>query len=181
MPAPPAAPRCGRPASPPTRLDTARELGAAHAINSGDLEPADALAGSGVRADVIFEVSGSAAGLESALRAAAPGTRIVAVGIQKAPHPVRIAEWTLSEYDVLGVVAHVCGTDLPEALDLLAAGGAWASIAPAVLPLEDLVVAGLIPLGLGEPGQVKTLFDPSATVSRAADHGRVSGGNGTLS
>ena len=76
---------------------------------------------------------------------------------------------------MLGAVAHVCATDLPEALDLLAAGDAWASIAPVVLPLADLVRAGLVPLRAGEPGQVKTLFDPSATLSRAADHGRASG------
>jgi threonine dehydrogenase-like Zn-dependent dehydrogenase len=164
------------------RLATAQALGAAHVINARSTEPATALADAGVRADTIFEVSGSAAGLNSALRAAHPGVRLVAVGIQKAPYAAHLAEWTLSEYDVLGTVAHVCATDLPVALDLLAAGTVWADIAPTVLPLDDLVEAGLAPLGagtsgvgtsgVGTSGQIKTLIDPAAAGRRAADHSR---------
>jgi (R,R)-butanediol dehydrogenase / meso-butanediol dehydrogenase / diacetyl reductase len=155
------------------RLALARALGAAQVVDSRATDPAVALAGAGVRAETVFEVSGSAAGLDAALRAAHPGVRLVAVGIQQAPHEARFAEWTLSEYDVLGTVAHVCATDLPEALDLLAGRAeAWDDIAPAVFPIEDLVGAGLAPLGAGQPGQVKTLFDPAIAEPRAADHTR---------
>jgi threonine dehydrogenase-like Zn-dependent dehydrogenase len=152
------------------RLAAARALGAARVISARDTDPADAMAAAGARADVIFEVSGTVAGLDAALRAARPGARLVAVGVQKEPYAARLAEWTLAELDILGTVAHVCATDLPAALDLLAAGDAWDAVAPAVLPLDDLVPSGLIPLGAGTPGQIKTLIDPAATSPRAAAH-----------
>jgi len=155
------------------RLALARALGATQVIDSRTTEPATALADAGVRAETVFEVSGSAAGLDAALRAAHPGVRLVAVGVQKAPHEARFAEWTLSEYDVLGTVAHVCATDLPEAIDLLAGRAqAWNDIAPRVFPLEDLVEEGLAPLGAGKSHQIKTLFDPAVAALRAADHTR---------
>jgi threonine dehydrogenase-like Zn-dependent dehydrogenase len=145
------------------RLALAEALGAARVINSGAVEPAAVLAGAGVQAESIFEVSGSAAGLDSALRAAHPGVRLVAVGIQEAPRQAGFAVWTLREYDVLGTVAHVCATDLPAALDLLAQDpAAWTRIAPAVLPLDALVEDGLVPLGAGRPAHIKTLFAPAA-------------------
>jgi threonine dehydrogenase-like Zn-dependent dehydrogenase len=154
------------------RLAVARALGAAQVINSSTTDPAAALAGAGWRPEVIFEVSGAAAALDTALRAAHPGVRLVAVGLQEALMRVRLAEWTLREYDVLGTVAHSCATDLPAALDLLASRASWDDIAPLVFPLDDLVSEGLVPLGAGRPGQVKTLFAPAATAPRAADHRR---------
>jgi (R,R)-butanediol dehydrogenase / meso-butanediol dehydrogenase / diacetyl reductase len=155
------------------RRALARRLGAAQVIDSRSAEPAAALEGAGTRADVIFEVSGSAAGLGSALQAAHPGVRLVAVGVQKAPHDARFAEWTLNEYDVLGSVAHICADDLPTAIDLLAApqAASWSDLAPTVFPLDDLTAEGLVPLGAGQPRQIKTLFDPAATAPRPADHG----------
>jgi (R,R)-butanediol dehydrogenase / meso-butanediol dehydrogenase / diacetyl reductase len=154
------------------RLALARSLGAAHVVNSQTAEPADALSGAGVRADVIFEVSGSGSGLRSTFRAVHPGGRLVLVGVQKAPHEASLGQWTLSEYDVLGTVAHVCAEDLPVAVDLLADGNAatWSSLAPTVFPLEDLLQEGLLPLQAGRPRQVKTLFDPAATVACRAEH-----------
>ena len=152
------------------RLALARALGAARVIDSRTTDPAAALAGAGQRAEVIFEVSGSAAGLAAALRAAHPGVRLVAVGIQEASYETRLAEWTLREYDVLGTVAHCCATDLPVALDLLASRASWDDIAPLVFPLDVLVSQGLETLGAARPGQVKTLFAPTATAPRAADH-----------
>jgi (R,R)-butanediol dehydrogenase/meso-butanediol dehydrogenase/diacetyl reductase len=154
------------------RLALAQALGAEQVISSRVTSPAAALADAGLRAEIIFEVSGSAAGLEAALQAAHPGAVLVAVGIQEAPRPARLAEWTLREYDVLGTVAHVCATDLPAALDLLAMDpAAWAAVAPEVLPLDDLVTGGLEPLGAGRSARVKTLFDPSAAERRTARHG----------
>jgi threonine dehydrogenase-like Zn-dependent dehydrogenase len=155
------------------RLALARALGATHVIDSRTTEPATALADAGVRAETVFEVSGSPAGLDSALRAAHPGVRLVAVGVQKAPREARFAEWTLSEYDVLGTVAHVCATDLPVATELLAGRArSWDDIAPMVFPLDDLVKEGLAPMGKGNSDRVKTLFDPAASVPRPADHAR---------
>ena len=156
----------------PGRLALARTLGAAQVIDSRVTDPAAALAGAGVRAETVFEVSGSAAGLDAALRAAHPGVRLVAVGIQEAPRQARFAEWTLSEYDVLGTVAHVCATDMPAAVSLLAGGApVWDEIAPRVFSLDDLAGEGLSPLGSGTPRQIKTLFDPAAAAARPARHG----------
>lgn len=153
------------------RLVLAGALGATRVINSRSVEPAVALADAGARAETIFEVSGSAAGLDSALRAAGPGARLVVVGIQESPGQARFADWTLHEYDILGTVAHVCATDLPAALDLLATdAGTWARVAPAVLPLDALVEDGLVPLGAGRSASIKTLFAPGATTPRAAAH-----------
>jgi threonine dehydrogenase-like Zn-dependent dehydrogenase len=153
------------------RLALASALGATRVINSRTVEPAVALAGAGAQAETIFEVSGSAAGLDSALRTARPGARLVAVGIQPSPGQARFADWTLHEYDILGTVAHVCATDLPAALDLLAAdAGTWTRIAPAVLPLDALVEDGLVALGAGRSVHIKTLFAPGATTPRAAAH-----------
>jgi (R,R)-butanediol dehydrogenase / meso-butanediol dehydrogenase / diacetyl reductase len=155
------------------RLELARGLGVTHVIDSRLTEPATALAGAGVRAAVIFEVSGSPAGLDSALRAAHPGVRLVAVGVQKSEYAARLAQWTLREYDILGTVAHVCAEDLPAAMDLLAGRAAsWDDIAPAVFPLGDLVAEGLVPLGAGRSRQIKTLFDPAGAARRAASHHR---------
>jgi (R,R)-butanediol dehydrogenase / meso-butanediol dehydrogenase / diacetyl reductase len=155
----------------PGRLELASALGAARVIDARDDDPATALADAGLRAETIFEVSGSAAGLDSALRAAHPGVRLVAVGVQETPRDASFAEWTLGEYDVLGTVAHVCATDLPTALDLLAEGAdLWNRVAPVVLPLDTLVEDGFVPLALGRSPRVKTLFDPDAAAPRAARH-----------
>jgi (R,R)-butanediol dehydrogenase / meso-butanediol dehydrogenase / diacetyl reductase len=155
------------------RLELAVRLGAAFVIDSRVSDPSAVLADAGARATVIFEVSGSDAGLDAALRAAHPGVTLVVVGVQKAAYAGRLAEWTLREYDVLGTVAHVCATDLPAALDLLAGrAGSWDDIAPAVFPLSGLVAEGLVPLGAGRSRQIKTLFDPAARQPRAARHAR---------
>lgn len=126
------------------RLVLAHSLGAARVIDSQTAEPSDVLADAGARADVIFEVSGSAAGLRSAFKAAHPGVRVVAVGVQKQSCESRLGEWTLSEYDVLGTVAHACAEDLPAAIDLLAAGqtATWSALAPTVFPLDSLIDEG---------------------------------------
>ena len=154
------------------RLELARALGAAEVISAGSTDPAAALAGAGRQADVIFEVSGSPAGLDAAFRTAQPGVRLVPVGIQEGAGDARFGDWTLREYDVLGTVAHVCASDLPVAMDLLAGGGRiWDQVAATVLPLDDLVTAGLVPLAGGRPGQVKTLFGPSVRAPRPAWHG----------
>jgi (R,R)-butanediol dehydrogenase / meso-butanediol dehydrogenase / diacetyl reductase len=154
------------------RLALAGALGARHVIDSRTAEPADLLAQAGARADVIFEVSGTGAGVRSAFKAARPGVRLVAVGVQKAPYEAALSEWTLSEYDVLGTVAHVCAADMPAAIDLLADGDAstWRTLAPTVFPLDALIPEGLLPLGAGHPRQVKTLFDPAASAARPAAH-----------
>lgn len=154
------------------RLELARRLGATATFRSGDGTLAEQLESAGMDADVLFEVSGSAAGLASVLGAARPGATIVPIGIQKADVPVPLGSWTLREYTIVGTVAHAVADDLPEAVRLLASRDDWTDIASEVLPLDDVVDGGLRPLLTGGAPQIKTLIDPWTAVARPASHER---------
>jgi (R,R)-butanediol dehydrogenase/meso-butanediol dehydrogenase/diacetyl reductase len=146
------------------RLEIAAALGATRTIAVPGQSIEDALERP---PDVIFEASGTAAGLEEALRLAPRGGRIVAVGVQKAPPQVDMARVTLDELELIGTVAHVASVDIPEALRLLALREqGWADVAPDVLPLEQVVEAGIRPLAEGTSARVKTLIDPQAREAR---------------
>lgn len=153
----------------PDRLELARSLGAraAHRV-TGDDDPAtlrSALVGEDIR--VVFEVSGSASGVETALAIAPRGCRIVLVGIQKHPVAVDLGAITIEERILIGTNALVRETDLPRAVDLIAARhGEWATIAPRVLPLDQLVEGALRPMSEGRPTAIKTLIDPRALEPR---------------
>lgn len=154
------------------QLDLARKLGANAVFDNRHQRPATVLADAGVQADVVFEVSGTAAGWDSAAAAASKGSRLVPVGVQKTPIEVPLGPWTLSEVSVLGTVAHVRASDLPEAVRQLAARPTgWGDTAPTVYSLDDLVAQQLQPRkpGSGAP-PVKVLTDPTAAVTRAASH-----------
>lgn len=156
----------------PARLELARTLGAHDALDARAGTLADQLAQLSAHPDVLFEVSGSAAGLAAVLDAARPGSTIVPVGIQRADAVVPLAQWTVREYTVVGTNAHVFATDLVEAVRLLESRADWSDIAPAVLPLERAVAEGLVPLSTGSSLRIKTLIDPAATRERAAAHNR---------
>jgi threonine dehydrogenase-like Zn-dependent dehydrogenase len=156
----------------PERLELATRLGAAETLRAGEAALAARLAELRMDPDVFFEVSGSAPGLSSVLEAARPGATIVPVGIQKGDVAVPLGSWTLSEYTIIGTVAHVFSTDMPEAVRLLGTRPDWSDLAHEVLPLDQLVDDALVPLGTGRPGQIKTLIDPWITSPRPADHHR---------
>ena len=154
------------------RLELAMSLGAHASLEAGSVSLVDRLAELGMEPDVFFEVSGSRPGIDSVFEAARPGATIVPVGIQKAPIDVLFADWTMREYTIVGTVAHVMGTDLPEAVRLLGTRPDWSDVAGEIIPLSALVDAGLVPLVDGTASQIKTLIDPWATESRPARHGR---------
>jgi (R,R)-butanediol dehydrogenase/meso-butanediol dehydrogenase/diacetyl reductase len=119
-------------------------------------------------ADVLFEVSGRPESLIEGMDTLKPGARLVAVGIQKRPAELAIGGFTLRELELIGTNAHICATDLPTALDILAArASGWTDVAPSVRPLSELVSHALNPIADGNPLVVKSLFDP------AADHARL--------
>lgn len=153
------------------RLELARTLGAADTLLADTPLPEE-LRRIGVEPDVLFEVSGTAAGLESVLAAATPGAVIVPVGVQKSEVTVPLGSWTLREYTVVGSVAHVFATDVPEAVRLLGTRPDWSDLASRVLPLDGVVDAALVPLLRGGAGQIKTLIDPWIAASRPAVHTR---------
>jgi (R,R)-butanediol dehydrogenase / meso-butanediol dehydrogenase / diacetyl reductase len=154
------------------RLALAMRLGAHASLVAGESSLPDRLAELGMEADVFFEVSGSRPGIDSVFEAARSGATIVPVGIQKTPIEVLFSEWTMKELTIVGTVAHVYATDLPEAVRLLGTRPDWSDIAGEVIPLEALVTDGLAPLVDGSARQIKTLIDPWATQARPAVHAR---------
>jgi threonine dehydrogenase-like Zn-dependent dehydrogenase len=156
----------------PDRLALATRLGAADTLRAGDAALPERLEELGMDPDVFFEVSGSAPGLASVLSAARPGATIVPLGIQKGEPPLPLGRWTLNEYTIVGSVAHVIATDLPEAVRLLGSRADWSDLAHEVLPLDRVVEDALQPLLDGTSSQIKTLIDPWIGAPRPADHAR---------
>lgn len=154
------------------RLELALALGAHATLQAGTGTILERLGELGMDPDVFFEVSGSAPGLASVLEAATPGATIVPVGIQRGEPALPLGSWTLSEYTIIGTVAHVFRDDLPEAVRLLGTREDWSDIAPEVLPLDLVVLDGLQPLLDGTAHQIKTLIDPWISERRPAVHTR---------
>lgn len=153
----------------PSRLEVARALGASATILAEGDGPGVAaqVADAGVPPALVYEVSGSRAGLETALAVLPRGGRLVLVGLHKQPRELALREWTLTERELIGTNAHVLQADLPEALRLLAARDRpWNDVAPVALPLAELVSAGLQPLSDGRSDRIKTLIDPWAGAAR---------------
>lgn len=153
------------------RLEIASELGArATVLVTGSPDDAELIAAAvGDRElRVVFEVSGSAPGLRSALAMAPKGGRIVLVGIQKAPVEIDLAQITVQEKTLIGTNALVRETDFGPAVDLIARRrGRWGRIAPQVVPMVDgLVEEALRPMSEGRAKAIKTLVDPRGTEIR---------------
>jgi (R,R)-butanediol dehydrogenase/meso-butanediol dehydrogenase/diacetyl reductase len=153
----------------PERLELARALGASETIlPEPGVTLAEGLADRGILPRVVYEATGSRAVLDEAVDALRPGGRLVVVGLQTEPVPIDLRRLTLTEIEVIGTNAHVCGVDLPEALRLLAErGNGWTDVAPAMIPLADVVSDGIGPMAEGRAARVKTLIDPWATTARA--------------
>jgi (R,R)-butanediol dehydrogenase/meso-butanediol dehydrogenase/diacetyl reductase len=149
------------------RLAIARALGAEVTLGRRDVPIADVVRERVGDPDVVYEVTGSAAGLEAALGAVRPGGRVVAVGLHERLREIDLRSLTLRELSIHGTNAHVVGADLPEALRLLAGrGDPWSDVAPTALSLDRLVPDGLEPLAEGRSTRIKTLVDPWADTSR---------------
>ena len=107
------------------RLAAARSLGAAPA----DGEPV---------ADVVFEVSGSPAAVDTALRLAKPGARVVLVGIPDEDHTSFTASIARRKGLTL-VLARRMGEVYPRAIELAASGAVdLASVVSDVFELSDV-------------------------------------------
>jgi threonine dehydrogenase-like Zn-dependent dehydrogenase len=141
----------------PERLRTAAALGAVETLDARSPDLVERLGG----ADVVIEASGASAAPASAARLVRPGGRLLLVGLQAAPRELDLADLVLREVDLLTSVAHVCATDLPEALGLLGAGALAGVAVDRVIPLEAIVEEGLEPLAAGAVSG-KVLIDPAA-------------------
>jgi (R,R)-butanediol dehydrogenase/meso-butanediol dehydrogenase/diacetyl reductase len=138
----------------PQRLESARLLGASHVLRADDPDLVHRIraATGGDGADVVLEASGKQPALDAALASAGRGGRIVAVGIHAQPPTLDLRSLTHRELELVGTVAHVCDTDMREAVDLLARHPPLRDLARRVIALEDLVADGLEPLVAGTVG-----------------------------
>ncbi len=144
----------------PGRLASARALGATetHLIGrDSTLDDLRDLMPDPV--DVVIESSGVPGAAARALGLAARGGRVLLVSLVKTPQELVLSDVVLREVDVVTTVAHVCGTDLPKALDLLTRTPLSGALGVTTVPLEDVVAAGLEPLVAGTVGG-KILVDP---------------------
>jgi (R,R)-butanediol dehydrogenase/meso-butanediol dehydrogenase/diacetyl reductase len=139
------------------RRATASSLGAVHTIGPGDIEL------DGTALDLVFEVSGTPAGLAAGIRMLVPGSRLVLVGMQEHSFSIEFRSLTLNENEIIGANGLVPQLDLPNAVNAIAARrGRWTDIAPTVLRLDQVVSGALEPLANGSAGPIKWLVSPTS-------------------
>jgi (R,R)-butanediol dehydrogenase / meso-butanediol dehydrogenase / diacetyl reductase len=136
----------------PGRLEHAMRVGADVLLQPGqdDVTAAVRRVTGGEGADVVIEASGSPGGLEVALGAVRRGGRLHLVGLPARPSTIDLHESIVHEVDFSSSNGHVCTTDIPEALDLLAAADLGAQVTDRVIELDQLVTGGLEPMSRGE-------------------------------
>jgi (R,R)-butanediol dehydrogenase / meso-butanediol dehydrogenase / diacetyl reductase len=133
------------------RLATARELGAHQARNAAGAELGAAIldATDGAGAHVVIEATGTAGAPAAALAGTRRGGTVLLVGLQAAPRELDLFAMTTREVTLTTTLAHVCDSDLPESLRVLADRPLAATVVDRVIPLADLVQEGLAPLAAG--------------------------------
>ena len=147
----------------PERLEIASALGADVLLGPDEIaDLRQALLAHRLDVTLIYEVTGTEAGLRSALGVGEGlGARIVLVGLHHTPREIDLRRITLREIELIGTNAHVCAVDLPEAARLIAQRAeGWGDIAPQAFPLEAVVEEGIIPIVESRSTRVKTLIDP---------------------
>jgi (R,R)-butanediol dehydrogenase / meso-butanediol dehydrogenase / diacetyl reductase len=154
------------------RLEIARALGAESLL--GPEEASDLPAALAERVDeltIVFEVTGTEAGMSAALAVAEPaGARVVLTGLHEQPRTIDLRRISLREIELVGTNAHVCEADLPEAVRLLSSRReGWADIAPEAFPLDEVLDEGIVPLVERRAKRIKTLIDPWAAARRPTD------------
>ena len=148
------------------RLDVATKLGADVTVNAREQEAFDVvheLTG-GDLADVTVETSGVADGLSRVHRMTRRGGTVLLVGLPKGEVSFRATEMILREVDVMTTVAHVCDTNLPAALSLLADRDLASLLVEGVVPLDRVLDDALRPMVEGR-ARGKFLVDPRAGVA----------------
>ena len=130
------------------RLATASALGANEAVNAAGHELSELLLeiSGGEGFDVVVEASGAAQAPAAALAGARRGGRVLLVGLHGEPRSIDLTRTILREVDIVTTVAHVCDSDIPAALALLAESNIASVTAGPRIPLEALVDDGLRPL-----------------------------------
>jgi (R,R)-butanediol dehydrogenase/meso-butanediol dehydrogenase/diacetyl reductase len=130
------------------RLATASTLGATETANAAGRDLTELLLelSDGVGFDVVIEASGAPHAPASAIASARPGGRVLLVGLHGAARALELTPMIVREVDVVTTVAHVCDTDIPAALELLAETDVATITAGPRISLDALVEEGLRPL-----------------------------------
>ncbi|MDP9105750.1 MAG: alcohol dehydrogenase catalytic domain-containing protein [Candidatus Eremiobacteraeota bacterium] len=151
------------------RLMVARRLGAIETICAGHASAvATALRDLAVEPSLVYEVTGTDAGIASAIGAVQPGGRIVEVGIAKHAVAIDARRITTKELEIIGTNALTGREDVPEAARMLALDpAAWEEVAPLAIPLERIVEDGIMPMLEGRSAPIKLLVDPWTRTARA--------------
>lgn len=113
-------------------------------------------------ADLVVECSGSPRAVETALRAARKGGRVVLVGIYGGPSEIRFLDLVGGEKELIGSLSHVYDEDFAAALALLGRGVVRAE--PLVsdrVPLARALEDGLLALMREPEAHLKILIRPS--------------------
>jgi (R,R)-butanediol dehydrogenase/meso-butanediol dehydrogenase/diacetyl reductase len=112
----------------------------------------------GIGFDIVIEASGAPHAPAAAVAGARRGGRVLLVGLHGAPRELDLTRTILREVDIITTVAHVCDSDLPAALQLLAETNVATVTAGPRIPLEALVEEGLRPLAERRaPGKILVL------------------------
>jgi (R,R)-butanediol dehydrogenase/meso-butanediol dehydrogenase/diacetyl reductase len=132
------------------RLSTASRLGATRTLLAGEdaQESSSTIRGwtAGQGADVVIEASGAPLATQLALSCARRGGSVLQVGLPEEPTRLPLRQFTVPEINLITTNGHVCDTDLPQALALLAGTDLARTILGRVIPLEELVDEGLLAL-----------------------------------
>src|SRR6185312_12066933 len=101
---------------------TATALGATETADASGRDLAELLLelSGGVGFDVVIEASGAPHAPAAAIAGARRGGRVLLVGLHGAPRELDLTRTILREIDIVTTVAHVCDSDIPAALQLLA-------------------------------------------------------------
>lgn len=132
------------------RVRTALQLGAAHSIQADEADPVAAIGEltNGCGADVCIDATGTPLSITQALASTCKGGRLLQVGLPPESVQLDLAALTLYEKEIVGTNGQHCLLDLPDALTLLAETDLASIIGYRVIPLEETVNEGLLPLAL---------------------------------
>jgi threonine dehydrogenase-like Zn-dependent dehydrogenase len=130
------------------RLSTARALGAMETVNpeTRKLENVLLELTDGIGFDVVVEASGAPHAPAAATASVRRGGRVLLVGLHATPRELALTPMILREVDVYTTLAHVCDTDIPAALELLASSDVASITKGPTISLDALVEEGLRPL-----------------------------------
>lgn len=143
----------GLPAAPRTiiaidqddeKLADASALGATHVINSRSCKRVQAVVAGSV--DVAIDATGIPEICLQALTSVRRGGSVLVLGIPAQPVSLPVDQLVTGEKTVLTSNGHICGVDLPQALETLATSTLASRLKGPVIPLDALVEQGLGPL-----------------------------------